>query len=86
MAVVTTWKKTNYVGKYKQVLMKMTYGNGDTTVTCNTGLNKIISYTVSATSVATKTVTDGDVSAGTITLTVTDPLAACYLFVTAWGW
>lgn len=86
MAVVTTWKKINYVGKYKQVLMKMTYGNGDTTVTCATGLNKIIGHTESAPSVATKYVTAQAVSGGTITLTVTDPLAACYLFVTAWGW
>ena len=86
MAVATAWKKTNYVGKYKQVLMKMTYGNGDTSVVCATGLNKIISYTVSPASVTTKLVDIGAVSGGTITLTVTDPLAAAYLFVTAWGW
>jgi len=86
MAVVTTWKKLNFTGKYKQVLLKMTYGNGDTTVTVATGLNKIISHSESATSVAGKTVTRAVVSGGTITLTVTDPLAACYLFVTALGW
>lgn len=85
MAVTTTWKRIDRLRTHRVVLMKMTYGNGDTTVTVATGLKIIYSYSVSPTSVATKTVTDGDVSGGTITLTVTDPLGAAYLFVTAIG-
>lgn len=85
MAVTTTWKKINHTGRYKQVLMKMTYEAADTTVTCATGLHQVISYNVSVPSVATKTVTRGVVTAGSIALTVTAPGAGCYLFLTAYG-
>lgn len=86
MAVTTTWKKIAYLlGKYKIVMMKMTYGNGDTSVVAATGLKIIYSVTHSTSSVATKTVTDCDVSGGTVTLTVTDPLGTAYLFITAIG-
>lgn len=85
MAVTTTWKKTDYAGKYKIVHMKMAYDTGDVAVTCATGLKIIYGYTVSPTSVNTKTVTGSTVAGGTITLTVADPLAPCYLFITAWG-
>jgi hypothetical protein len=85
MTVATAWKRQTATRGYRGVFIKMTYGNADTSVVVNTGLKKIYSYSVSPTSVATKTVTAGAVSGGTITLTVTDPLAACYLTVTAWG-
>ena len=65
--------------------MKKTYDNGDTSIPCATGLKLIYGYSTSPTSVATKYITTGAVSGGTITLTATDPLAPCYVFVTAWG-
>jgi len=85
MAVVLTWKRHNFAGKYKQIVMKYTYGNGDTTVTAATGLKNIVAYALSPTSVTAKAVDFATVAGGTITITVADPLAACYLFVTAWG-
>jgi len=86
MAVVTTWKKTDFDGRFKKVTMKMTYDNLDTTVTCATGLRNLFGYTVpSGSSVNTKYVTRGTVAGGTVTLTVTDPAAACYLTLIAWG-
>lgn len=86
MAVVTTWKKLDFDGRFKRVTMKMTYDNGDTTVTCATGLRNLFGYTVSqAASVATKYVSRGTVAGGTVTLTVLNPLAPCYLTLIAWG-
>ena len=85
MAVVNAWKKLNYAGKYKQVLMKMTYAAGDVSVPCYTGLRKISTVTVSPTSVTAVPVTRMVVAGGTVTLTVTNPGAACYLFLTADG-
>lgn len=86
MAVVTTWKKIDFDGRFKRVTLKMTYDNGDTTVTCATGLRNLFGYTVpQGSSVATKYVTRGTVAGGTVTLTVTDPLAPAYLTLIAWG-
>ena len=85
MAVATAWKKIEHMGRYKKVTMKMTYDNLDTTVTCATGLKQIVSYNTSVPSVATKYITRGVVTGGSIALTVTDPAAACYLFLTAYG-
>ena len=86
MAVVTTWKKVDFDGKWKRVTMKMTYGNLDTTVTCATGLRSLYGYIISsASSVDTKYVTRGTVAGGTVTLTVTDPAGAAYLTLIAWG-
>jgi hypothetical protein len=85
MAVVTTWKKNFNARPYRGVLMKMSYGNGDTSIAAVTGLKIIYSVTHSCPSVNTKTVTDCDVSGGTVTLTVADPLGSAYLFITAIG-
>jgi glycerol-3-phosphate dehydrogenase len=86
MTVATAWKKIDFDGRLKRVTLKKTYASGDTTVTCATGLRNLFGYTVSqGSSVATKYVTRGTVASGTVTLTVTDPLAACYLTLTAWG-
>lgn len=85
MAPALAWKKWNFAGKYKQIVMKYTYDTGDTTVTAVTGLKNIVAYSVSPTSVTAVPVDFATVSGGTITITVTNPLAACYLFVTAWG-
>jgi len=55
MTVVQTWKLADAIGgKTKMVKMKMSYGAGDTTVTCSTGLRVIDSFSVSPCSVATK--------------------------------
>ena len=87
MAPVTTWKKTDFDGRLKRVTMKMTYDNGDTAITCATGLRNLFGYTIDkATSVLDKGVRRGVVTAGgVVTLLVTDPLAPCYLTLTAWG-
>ena len=85
MACVTTWKKTDFAGKYKVVHMKLTYQNADVAGTAVTGLKIIYGYTISPTSIATKYVTGSTVAGGTITLALTNPLAECYCFVTAWG-
>ena len=85
MAVAVAWKKHNVVGKYRQILMKVTYGNGDTSVAVNTGLKLILAYSHSEASVNTKVITGAAVSGGTITFTVTDPLAAAYIYVDAIG-
>jgi hypothetical protein len=63
----------------------MSYGNGDTSVAVTTDMKIIYSYTVSQTSITAKPVVFATVAGGVITFTVTDPLAGCYLFVTAWG-
>ena len=85
MAVVLTWKKIDFMGKYKCIHMKYTYGNGDPTVTADTGLYRIVSYAVSPTSVTAKAVDYATVAGGIITIHVADPLAPCYLNITAWG-
>jgi len=86
MAVATAWKKIDFDGRFKRVTMKKTYDNLDTTVTCATGLRNLFGYTVpSGSSIATKYVTAGTVSGGTVTLTVTDPAAPAYLTLIAWG-
>jgi len=85
MAVATAWKRTDYLRKHKIVMMKMTYASGDTSVTVSTGLKIIYSYTISTYSLTTKTILQATVSGGTITVTVTDPGAAAYFFVTAIG-
>lgn len=85
MAVALAWKKTNFSGAYKQVILKYTYDTGDTAVSAKTGLKFIVGYAISPTSVTAKAVDYATVSGGTITVTVANPLAACYLFVTAWG-
>ena len=85
MAQTLIYKKVNYAGKYKQVLLKYTLASGDTTITAATGLKIIYAWFISAPSVAAKYVTTGTVSGGTITITVTDPLAAEYFYVTAFG-
>jgi hypothetical protein len=85
MAVATAWTRRDVLRKHRVVIKKMTYAGGDTSITVNTGLKKIYSYEVSPTSVTGKAVDYATVSAGTITVHVADPLAACYLFVTAEG-
>jgi hypothetical protein len=87
MAVVTTWKKIDFDGRFKRVTMLMTYDNGDTSIVCGTGLRNLFGYTCTiASSVLDKTVRRGVVTAGgVVTLLVNDPLAPCYLTLTAWG-
>jgi len=85
MAVATAWTRKDLLRRHRVVIKKFTYDNLDTSITCATGLKKIYGYSCSAPSVATKYVTRGVVAGGTITLTVTDPAAPCYLTVTAIG-
>ena len=85
MAVVITYRKPNIVGKYKQRLIRVDYGNGDTALTVDTYLKRVESYTISPPSVTAKLIDNATVSGGTITVNVADPLAACYLFITAIG-
>ena len=83
---VTYTKVRDYAGRYAQVKGKVTYGNGDTSCVIATGLSKIENVYHSATSVAAKYITKIAVSGGTVTFTVTDPLAACYFYYTAEGY
>jgi hypothetical protein len=85
MAVVITYNLHNVCGKYKQKLIRVDYGNGDTALTVDTKLKLIESYTLSPTSVTTKLVDYATVAGGIITINVADPLAACYLYVNAIG-
>jgi hypothetical protein len=85
MAVATAWKRTDMFRKHSLVMMKMTYDNGDTSVVADTGLSIIYDFSVSPTSVTAKKVNCVAVADGVLTITVADPLAACYLFVTAEG-
>jgi hypothetical protein len=85
MAVATAWTRRDILRKTRAVIKKMTYDNGDTSIVVNTGLKKIYSFIVSPTSVTAKKVNCATVAGGTITITVADPLAACYLFVKAYG-
>jgi hypothetical protein len=85
MAVAVAWKRLNFPGKYKQVLMKLTYAAGDTTLTCVTGLKQIVEANVSLPSVTAVPVTKVAVAGGTVTITTTNPGGACYLFLEASG-
>lgn len=85
MAVVITHNRKNYVGKYRQALIRVDYGNGDTALTIDTGLKIIYGYTLSPVSVTTKLVDKATVAGGVITVAVADPLAACYLYCIAVG-
>lgn len=85
MAVVTAWRRNDLLRKSSVVMMKMTYDTGDTSVVVDTGLSRIFNYSISPTSVTTKKVDYAVVADGTITITVANPLAPCYLFVTAEG-
>jgi hypothetical protein len=85
MAVVKTWQRTDYVGRYKKVMARYDYTTGDTAITWVTGLKKIYAWANSPTSVTAKALDFATVAGGTITITATNPLAACYVYVTAWG-
>jgi hypothetical protein len=67
------------------VMMKMSLISGDDTVTVNTGLKLIYSYSVSPQAVTAKTVDYGTVAGGVITLHIDDPVATKDLYVTAIG-
>jgi len=84
LVAVLTWKRTNTVGIYRNIMLRYTYSAGET-ITVATGLSIIFSYSVSRPSVANGAVTQGVVSGGTITLTTGNPAGACYLYVSAWG-
>lgn len=77
---VTYTKKYNYEGDKAVVYGKVTYGNGDTSAAVATGLRRVDIVNHSPTSVAAKYITKIAVSGGTVTFTVTDPLAACYFY------
>jgi hypothetical protein len=85
MAVATAWTRRSVLRKNRAVFVKMTYGNGDTSIAVSTGLKKIYSFWVSPTSVTSKKVDYATVAGGVITITAANPLASCYLFVTAYG-
>lgn len=82
---VTYTKERDYCGKYAQVKGKVTYGNGDTSCAIATGLSQVKNVYCSPTSVASKYITKIAISGGTVTFTVTDPLAACYFYYTVEG-
>jgi len=85
MAVVITHNRPNVVGKYKQRLIRVDYATGDTALTVDTRLKLIVSYTISPTSVTAVPVDFATVAGGVISITVTNPLADCYLYVNAIG-
>ena len=85
MAVATAWTRRDVLRKNRVVMKKMTYAAGDTSITCATGLKIIYHYDISPPSLTAKPWDYATVAGGTITITVTNPLAACYLFVTAYG-
>jgi hypothetical protein len=85
MTVVTAWKRNDVMRKHKLIMMKMTYESGDTSVVADTGLSRVINYSLSPTSVTGKTWDYATEADGIITITVADPLEDCYLFVTAEG-
>jgi phosphoribosylformylglycinamidine (FGAM) synthase-like enzyme len=85
MAVATAWTRRDVLRKTRVVSKKMTYDNGDTSIVVNTGLKRIFSFDVSPTSVTAKKVNCATVAGGVITVTVADPLAACYLVCNAYG-
>lgn len=65
--------------------MKMALINGDDTVTVNTGLKKIYSYSVSPVAITAKPMDYGTIAGGVITLHTTNPGASMDLYVTAEG-
>ena len=85
MAVVVTYRKMNVVGKYRQQLIRVDYGAGDTALTVATGFSKILAYYVSATSVTAVPLDFATVSGGTISVTANNPGAACYVYLTVIG-
>lgn len=85
MVVSIANKRNDLLRNHRVFMCTVNYQNGDTSLTVDTGLKKLYSYTVSPTSVATKTVTRTTVASGVLTITATDPLADCYLTVTAFG-
>jgi hypothetical protein len=85
LAVATAWTRRDVLRKHRVVTKKMTYDNGDTSIPVNTGLKRIYSFEVSPTSVTGKKVDYATVAGGTITVVAADPLAPCYLTVTAYG-
>jgi len=85
MAVTCNWVRRDTFRKHKIAMAKFTYAALDTTITWDTGLNKVYSYDTSPPSVAGKYVTDIVEAAGVLTITVTNPAAGAYLFVTAEG-
>lgn len=85
MTVTQTWKRTSKQMGMRVQHFKFSYVSGDTSITCTTDCKIIYSYAISPTSVSAKYVTLATVSGNVITITVTDPVANCYLFVTVWG-
>lgn len=85
MTVATAWTRRDVLRKHRVVLKKMTYGNGDTSITVSTGLKMIYGYTVSPPAVTAKAVDYATVAGGVITIHMADPLGSDYLFVSAWG-
>ena len=67
------------------MFMQIPLISGDTAATIRTNLKMIYSYSVGPPSVAAKYVTQGTVSGGVISLTVTDPATDMVLYVTAYG-
>jgi hypothetical protein len=85
LTVAQAWKRNSRIPGLKVQVFKYTYGNGDTSISVVTDLKIIYGYTVSPTSVTGKAINYATVSGGTISITAADPLAGCYIFVTAWG-
>jgi hypothetical protein len=86
LTVAISWIRTDYIGgKTLMKKIKVTYASGDTTLTVPTGLHVIDSFSVSPASVNTKYPSGQAVDGGTITLTVVNPVADAYLFVTVFG-
>jgi len=86
MAVSISWVLTDYIGgRTVMKKIKMVYDSGDTSLTVPTGLHTIDSVEVSPCSVNTKYPTGQTVAGGTVTVAVTNPAGAAYLFVTAFG-
>ena len=85
MAVATAWTRRDHLGKHRVVTKKITYDAGDTSIAINTGLKIIYAFDCSVPSVTLVPYDFATVDGGTITLTVTDPGAAAYIFMTAYG-
>lgn len=87
MTTCTTvaWKKKGRLPGMRLICMGMSLVSGDDTVTVATGLKKIYGYTVGLPTITAKSLDYATISGGTITLHVTDPVAAETLIVTAYG-
>jgi hypothetical protein len=80
------WKRTEFLGKHAVKMIAMSLVSGDDTVTVNTGLKIIYSWSVSAPGVTAKPLDYATVSGGTITQYCTDPSTAGEtLYFTAYG-